>query len=123
MPKDLKNLFLKEAEHDIYIIGTQECMRPIAKNFFKASKDKWIANVEKTLGNDYFLVNSRTLMGTNLLVFARKTIHPLITNVKGNHLSTGILSALGNKGAVAVSLDIGGRTIKIVNCHLSAGTK
>ena len=45
-------------------------MRSIATNIFKASKEKWVKKLLKELGEEYFLVNSRTLMGTNLTIFA-----------------------------------------------------
>ena len=70
IPASLENLLLTPVRHDVYVIGTQECMRAINKNIWNVSKKKWIKLVLETLGDDYELVNSRTLMGSNLTIFA-----------------------------------------------------
>ncbi len=69
LPTDLKGLLLNEAKHDVYVIATQECMRPIGKSFFKPSKKKWVGLLSKELGEDFELLNSRALMGSHLCVF------------------------------------------------------
>lgn len=41
-PKNLDSLLRnKEIHHDIYIVGTQECMRSIAASMVSPSKEKW----------------------------------------------------------------------------------
>lgn len=41
-PKDIENLLrLKDISHDVYVIGSQECIRSIAKSMFRPSKEIW----------------------------------------------------------------------------------
>lgn len=41
----------KDIHHDIYVIGTQECMRSIATSVFAPSKAKWESALQEYLGD------------------------------------------------------------------------
>lgn len=101
-PKDLHELLRPEIKHDIYAIGTEECLKTIFKSAFGASKMKWVDAIREVLGPEYQIVSSHSLMGIHLVVFASIRIIPIITNVQSNHVATGLLNSIGNKGAVGI---------------------
>ena len=64
-----------------------------------------------------------TKVGVYLIVLARSTLAPHISEVKVAELGTGFLQQGGNKGGVAVSLSLpGGKRICVVSSHLAAQT-
>lgn len=40
--EDVEMLLPKDKHYDMYIIGTQECMRSILSSFFFSNKDPWV---------------------------------------------------------------------------------
>lgn len=56
LPGDLKDLFRTDIKHDIYAIGTEECLTSIVSSAFGASKKKWVDVVQEYLGETYQIV-------------------------------------------------------------------
>ena len=65
-PEDLTTLLRTDIKHDIYAIGTEECMKSIFSSAFGASKHEWVKLLKETLGSTYALVSSHSLMGIHL---------------------------------------------------------
>lgn len=121
MYRDSLDSFLHPAqEYDVYAIGSQECERSIAASFFVASKAEWEASVASSLGPNYVLMQSCTLMATHIVVFLKKELVDLASDVESASVATGLYNVIGNKGGVAVSLVLGSTSFLFVNAHFAA---
>ena len=113
---------------DIYVLGLQEiidlsspseALRPYVD---PAPSNKWKEAVQRALPQGYELVSSQQLMGLLLLVYAAPSIAPTISSVSSCSVGTGLMGYMGNKGAVATRIVIGGSTrLVFLNCHMAAG--
>ena len=121
--EDVINLLSPHQNYDIYAIGSEECMRSIAKSFLFSSKSHWETLLKQYLGRDYVFLRSVTLNAIHLIVFIKKDIIAHITNVGDNIVKTGFKNLIGNKGGVGVWFNINNVSFLIVNCHLAAGSK
>ncbi len=120
-PKELLNLFRPDIKHDIYAIGTEEWLKTIFKSAFGANKIKWVELIREHLGDEYQVIASHSLMGIHLVVFASVRIIPLITNIQSNHVATGILNTIGNKGGIGICFNVGKTSFLFINWHLASG--
>ena len=120
---DVVNLLSPHQNYDIYAIGSEECMRSIAKSFLFSSKSHWETLLKQYLGKDYAFLRSVTLNAIHLIVFIKKDLIAHITNVGDNIVKTGFKNLIGNKGGVGVWFDVNDVSFLIVNCHLAAGSK
>ena len=120
-PKDLFQLLRPDIKHDIISVGTEECLKSIFKSAFGANKIKWVEMLREHLGDEYQVLASHSLMGIHLVVFASVRIIPLITNIQSNHVATGIMNTVGNKGGIGVCFNVGKTSFLFVNCHLASG--
>jgi hypothetical protein len=66
----------------------------------------WISQLSTVIGNDFFLVNHKALVGLLILVFAKKGMKSNIRDVVIASKKLGFNNSLGNKGAVAIRMDI-----------------
>ena len=118
-----------DKEHiDIYVLGLQEiidlsspseALRPYVD---PAPSIKWKEAVQNALPEGYKLVSSQQLMGLLLLVYAAPSIAPTISSVSSSSVGTGLMGYMGNKGAIATRIVIGGTTrVVFLNCHMAAG--
>lgn len=69
----------------------------------------------------YFALPSKQLMGLLVCVFVRRPLMPFVKEFQLASFATGMLSAVGNKGAVGVRLVIHRSSICILSVHLAAG--
>ena len=74
-----------------------------------------------TKGDEYVLLRSGQLVGAALMVFVRSSILGRIKNVEGTIKKTGLSGIAGNKGAVAIRMDIESTSVCFVTAHLAAG--
>ena len=111
----------REIHHDIYVIGSQECMRNIAHAVIAPSKDKWESTLKAQLGEEFPMIASFSLGATHLAVFAHISITPIISNVESECIATGINNTVGNKGAVSVRFNVGRTKVLCICSHLAAG--
>ena len=72
-------------------------------------------------GDEYVLLRSGQLVGAALMVFVRSSILGRIKNVEGAIKKTGMSGIAGNKGAVAIRMDIESTSVCFVTAHLAAG--
>lgn len=71
--------------------------------------------------DEYVLLRSGQLVGAALMVFVRSNILGRIKNVEGALKKTGMSGIAGNKGAVAIRMDIESTSVCFVTAHLAAG--
>ena len=73
------------------------------------------------LGQEYKIVGSGTIGGTHLIMFSHFSVYDSISQLEVKTVATGVGNFIGNKGAVALSFNIGGTKMLIVGCHLTSG--
>ena len=113
----------KEKNFDIYVIGSQECLRSIFKSLFYSNKSIWEKQLKDYFGNEYENIQSVTLAAIHLIILVKKTIKNNITQIKYNSVKTGVNNFLGNKGAVGIWFTLFNLNIMIINCHLDSNNK
>ncbi|ORX54056.1 DNase I-like protein [Hesseltinella vesiculosa] len=106
--------------YHLMVIGTQECERDISESLFYPSKEMWEQRLAEYLGPSYQPLRTETLAALHLAVFVWKPMASLVKQVHGESIKTGWANMIGNKGAVAISLQIGSKDLLFINCHLRA---
>ncbi len=86
----------------------------------KAVDTSWKENLLKNLGPSYVEVEMIVLKDIRLIVFANKRSLPLIRRVRTGKEATGVGNLYGNKGCVAIAMEVEGSSLCFVNCHLAA---
>ncbi|KAI9207176.1 Endonuclease/exonuclease/phosphatase [Polychytrium aggregatum] len=107
---------------DIYVLGFQEM--DLAKEAFYRVDSKrtneWLDAIERVLGTGYSRVDSKQLVGLFIVCYIRVDLRPLISEVGSDGIGTGVLSVLGNKGAVALRFRFQDSYFCFVSCHLAS---
>ena len=85
----------------------------------------WFEVIRASMGPDYVLVQSTTLLQMRLAVFCKKVLltetDSLIEEVRVGYQATGVGNLIGNKGGLMVRLELrGGESVVFVACHLAA---
>ncbi|KAI8092059.1 Endonuclease/exonuclease/phosphatase [Thamnidium elegans] len=106
--------------YHLLVIGTQECERDISESLFYPSKEVWEKRLSDYLGTHYKLVQTETLAALHVAVFVWLPVEHLVKDVQSESIKTGWANMVGNKGAVAVSILFGSRSLLFINCHLTA---
>ncbi|KAL9060328.1 MAG: hypothetical protein Q9162_000732 [Coniocarpon cinnabarinum] len=70
---------------------------------------------------EYILLRGGQLVGASLSIFIQKSLLPVVKNVEGSLKKTGLQGLAGNKGAVAIRLDIADTSLCFVTAHMAAG--
>lgn len=120
-PRKELEKFIPSDTFDIYVIGTEECEQSIGMAVLFSSKAKWTAALTELMGPNYVQIGAETMQAIHCIVFARKELAPYIRNMEQQSVPTGIGDFLGNKGGVALSMDIGGTSFLFVNAHFQSG--
>ncbi|CBN80141.1 conserved unknown protein [Ectocarpus siliculosus] len=122
---------------DVFVIGFQEVVELSAQNVVmdsfldtqsRTNSLQWFTHVYAYLaqygeryGVRYAMVTEQRLLGTYMLIMAKEDLCPKIAHVQTAVVPTGLGGYLGNKGAVAVRLEVGGRSSLCFVCvHMAA---
>ena len=127
--KQLDVLFQKDnIHHDLYVLGSQEAVRPITHSMVMPSKEGFNARIMEYFNtkangvssNDFVMVNSISLAAIHMIVVIRKKLAPFLSNVKNDELPLGFNGMMPNKGGISISFNLGKLRLMFINCHLEA---
>ena len=116
-----------QAPADIVAIVLEELVPLNAQQLLQSAKEElesWKLAVTRTLestGVQYELLRHELLFGTALLVLVKSDVLPHVKNVEGTTKKTGFRGMSGNKGGVAVRLDLFDTSVCFVGSHLPSG--
>ncbi|CEO99012.1 Inositol polyphosphate-related phosphatase domain-containing protein [Plasmodiophora brassicae] len=119
-PGDDLSTFIPVGRYDVYAIGTEECGQSMQVAMVYDDKSKWERQLSEHLGPDMALLQSATLNAIHLVVFVRKRLLAVVTDLSSASVATGIGNVIGNKGGVGIAARFGATTIAFVNCHFHA---
>jgi phosphatidylinositol-bisphosphatase len=111
---------------DLYVIGFQELDLSAEAFLLNDSprEEFWAAAVENTLstyvGSPYRKIASKQLVGILILVYGKKNLCNMISDVQCDSQGCGIMGMMGNKGGVAVRMKVLNSVFCFVNSHLAA---
>ncbi|WRT65736.1 uncharacterized protein IL334_002684 [Kwoniella shivajii] len=117
-------------EPDVYMIAFQEIVELTASQILQtdpAKKRMWEKFImdtfamRKTKKSDYLLFRSEQLVGSALIMIIKSELAPHIRNVESTTKKTGLSGLSGNKGGVAIRLQLFDSNICFVTSHLTAG--
>lgn len=109
---------------DLYAIGLQEVDLSKEAFLFNDSQREhlWHDAVTKATHPKarYRRVAVIRLVGIQLMVFINTTHYTHLKHIEVDHVGTGILGKMGNKGGVSVRFQLHNKWLCFVNCHLAA---
>ncbi|KAN0064942.1 Inositol-1,4,5-trisphosphate 5-phosphatase 1 [Thecaphora frezii] len=120
----------EEEEPDIFAIGFQEIVQLTPQQIILTDPDKirlWEGKIMETLSrrsrkrSDYVLLRSEQLVGTALIILVKEGLVHDIRQVEAATKKTGLKGMSGNKGGVAIRLDLSDTSICFVTAHFAAG--
>jgi hypothetical protein len=132
-PYDLSSwLSLQGAPYaDLYVISLQEMvdLNMINVVLMTSTSDDmaviWSQKILDTLnnmtgGDNYRIVAERHLVGLMGMAFAKKTTMPYITDVRSTVVYTGGYGTTGNKGGIAIRMDVRDSGLCFISSHFHA---
>ena len=117
---------------DLVAVGFQEIVELSPQQIMSTEPSRrqaWEKTVKRHLNNiatqtgseDYVLLRGGQLVGASLSLFVKRGLLHSIKNVEGSLKKTGMSGMAGNKGAVAIRLEVEGTSFCFVTAHLAAG--
>jgi len=136
-------LKVRGRDSDVMVVGFQEIVELSPQQIMSTDPNRrmaWESAVQNCLNDhgsekddsvfqddvfqgddDYVLLRSGQLVGAALMVFVRSGLLGRIKNVEGAIKKTGMSGIAGNKGAVAIRMEIESTSVCFVTAHLAAG--
>ncbi|XP_057845710.2 type II inositol polyphosphate 5-phosphatase 15 isoform X1 [Cryptomeria japonica] len=121
------------SEASIVVIGLQEMEMGPGFLAMAAAKETvglegssngqwWLDSIGKILDEDmsFQRAGSRQLAGLLVAVWVRKHLWPYVGDVEVGAVACGLGRKIGNKGAVALKMNVFRRTLCFINCHFAA---
>nr|XP_014085642.1 type II inositol 1,4,5-trisphosphate 5-phosphatase [Bactrocera oleae] len=109
---------------DIYAIALQELDTSAKAITFSENRPDpmWISKMLSSLhkNGEYEELTSVRLVGMMLTIIIRKQLRPYIARCRVKTVARGVFNTLGNKGGVAVSIQLNEGNLCFVNSHLAA---
>ena len=116
----------------IVAVGFQEIVELSPQQIMSTEpsrRQQWEKAVKRTLNSyakstsaeEYVLLRGGQLVGASLSLFVKRSMLPAVKNVEGALKKTGLSGMAGNKGAVAIRLEIDNTSLCFVTAHLAAG--
>ena len=92
---------------------------------YDATKENaWVKAILDTVGHqDYYRVDSKQLVTMLLIVIAKKSHRPFISEVTSIYQGVGLMNMLGNKGGIATRFRFHDSYLCFVTSHLAAFTE
>lgn len=112
--------FIPPYEYDIYCIATQECEQSIEASLIFSSKAKWTKRVTELLGDEYVEVGQETLQAIHIIVFIRRALAGMLSDMDHAKVATGFGDVVGNKGGVGVCFNLGSTSFLFIAAHFAA---
>ncbi|OAD08897.1 hypothetical protein MUCCIDRAFT_117152, partial [Mucor lusitanicus CBS 277.49] len=112
---------------DFYVIGLQE-METNTEAYIRydpAKENAWVKAIIDSLkdgGKDYYKVESKQLVTMLMIVIAKKSHRPFISEVTSTYAGVGLMNMMGNKGGISVRLRFHDSYLCFVTSHLAAFT-
>lgn len=73
------------------------------------------------MGSEYIMVSSICLQATHLVIYVKKKLSLLVTDIKYDTCATGFKGMMGNKGGVSISFKLHKIEMQFICCHLHSG--
>ncbi|CAE6440019.1 unnamed protein product [Rhizoctonia solani] len=116
------------ATSDLIVLGFQELdlsTEALLISTTTLREDIWCEALMRDLaelGDEYVKLTSKQLVGVLIVVLIRRPILPLLapSGVASSNAGVGILGTMGNKGGVALRLQLLDTTLVFMNAHLAA---
>ena len=116
----------------IIVVGFQEIVELSPQQIMSTEPSRrqaWEKKVKRTLNEvaksrgaeEYVQLRGGQLVGASLSIFVKRGMLSAIKNVEGSLKKTGMSGIAGNKGAVAIRLEIDNTSLCFVTAHLAAG--
>ena len=125
-PSVLSSFLPTDRRHDLLVVGTEEVDMSIERAVLlspvgSGRRDRWVRRVLEVVGEDeYEKVEEEAMVAMHIVVLIRRSLRHLLSQVEKGRVATGVGDVIGNKGAVAVCLDLGRTSLLLVNSHLAA---
>ncbi|KAJ1039583.1 hypothetical protein NDA10_006414 [Ustilago hordei] len=121
----LKKWLRAEQDPDLIVVGFQEVDASSGAYLYYSPtrEDAWVRSITHALGrraDGYRKMASKQLVGLLIIVFARREMEGELEEIATASVGVGLGGFVANKGAVAVRMVVGERSLCFVNSHLSA---
>jgi endonuclease/exonuclease/phosphatase family metal-dependent hydrolase len=123
-------LFPTDQEPDVYAIGLQEVV-PLTPQQILLTDPEQLRYWERTINDtfsrrsskqaQYVPLRSEQLVGTALLLYVKDSLLPYVRQVEATTKKTGLKGMSGNKGGVAIRMNVFDTSFCFVTAHFAAG--
>ncbi len=112
----------KYRQADIVCFGVQECQTLMKRTTSGqiSTTDVWESMLKASLGGSFTKMGSKVMGGIHMVLFNKKDISELLSNVTFGMVACGIGNVVYNKGAVGCSFNFKSTSFCIVNGHFQA---